>query len=270
VIILKESSQKYVDPRYEDFRPRFKQIMADGGLEQYIADRVAGRNTTPHLDEDFGVEVRQDLLWYFASDYPEIYHTAQEMLKELGANQEKAQDPEYGFGLAYLLIKSEDANASRIALDLLLEKGRPRVLTPYFSDRTEEGLLVLTLRSGLFQEYKKIEAMRLFSGYLESDAHEKAQFAQYAIQGLFILDYETGIKMLPVAISKEPEHQNFITAWWLLVHQDPVLFAGDLVRKLSWKNVDYLIRALEFSSDGFKDERASKFNSEIQRLRGEN
>src|SRR3989344_6938863 len=154
---------------YEGFKPIFERIVKEGGLESYIANRVSGRKEYPSLENRFGSEVPAQILWEFAESYPEIYETARKMLINLEADSERAQDGEYGWGLSYLLA-GHDADSKKIALDLLLTKGRPVLPEPYFAEETEMGLLCLVnnYNSIEFPEEKIEQAVRLFSWYIEN------------------------------------------------------------------------------------------------------
>ena len=251
---------------YEFFRPAIEEIVKSGYLESYMTERLSGDTSFPHLDERCG-EISVQILWYFAKKYPQIYETARKMLKNLETDNTKAQHREYGWGLSFLLA-GHDAGSKEIALDLLLAKGRPMSQEPYFAEETERGLirLVRDYKSIEFPREKTEKAVKLFSWYIENPLEGFAEISQHAEGALFIADYEKGIKMLSKAIDNEGDYHNFVLAWGLINEQNLVILASDLCNNLDTHHLNYFIKALEFSSGKFQDERSKAFKEEIERL----
>jgi hypothetical protein len=198
----------------------------------------------------------------------QILGASRELLAELKHDQERAKHPVYGSGLAFLLaILCSDQDSNPIALDLLLEKGQPKVSTPYFGKPTEQSLITLfdvTYNPNVFPIDKKPDAVDLFSQYAGL-----SQFSQEGIGALVTVDYDKGLALLPQVIDENKDPLNFSVAW-NISRNSPVKVAHDLIVLLDDSRLEFFMSALELYSGGFQDSISKSFAGEIKKLRVKN
>ena len=162
---------------YEYFRPQLEEMIRTDALKRYVKERINCTNVNPPISTRFCDEVPEQLLLYFAGtdlnntgqSYPnEIFGAARNLLEELETSPESAKDSNYVGGLAFLLEKGMDEPSNKIALDLLLKKGRPKVDVPYFGEEGEAKLinLFVSTYSQPLDGDRKTRAKELFSGYV--------------------------------------------------------------------------------------------------------
>ncbi len=259
---------------YEHFRPRLEAMLSDGSIGNYIEGRVAGRITDPPVCDRCS-EVPEEILLYFSGKrgqeqgrryYPnELLGTARNLLRELGEDPKKAQDGEFGWGLAFFLGMAEDKESNPIAAELLLRNGRPFVSAPYFSKKTEHGLLKLAIPFPV-NDSNSDQVHRLLLAYIQNPG-TTPDFAQLAETNLLEIDYKTGLSMLAETMDLVPVPAHFGIAWELVVEHDTLTLARDLCQTLDSKHLDYFMQAITRLSGDFSDKKSQAFRHEMQKLR---
>src|SRR3989344_2824942 len=252
---------------YESFRPRLEAMIQDGSIGKYIEGRVSGRTNDPPIITRWNQETPEDILLYFAGKsgsesgnryYPgELFGAARSLLRGLGEDPKKAQDGEFGWGLTFFLGIGEDKESNPIAAELLLRKGCPFVPVPYFSEKTEHGLLRLAIPFPV-NDSNSDQVHRLLLAYIQNPG-TIPNFAQLAETNLLEIDYRKGLSMLSETMDRVPVPAHFGIAWELVVEHSPKSLAQDLYQVLDSQHLDYFMQAITRLSGDFKDKKPQAF-----------
>lgn len=287
--------------KYEGFGSRLEELITGGELTTYMQERlsidpdaVSVKKTNPPLSfmshsivADFDVEQPQWLFQYFAGqEYPigicsgrtyatEIYAAARDLLGRVASNPAFSQNVPFVKGLSWLLEGDQDGATREVALDVLLAREKAglnrknakydRWLLRVFAftrGHAADGFDVDVF--GGFPPGRKDEAQALFLNYI----NQCPDLADLAGAALLNVDYDEGIRALPLVIDQMPTPAYFMLDWYLHNRVEPAKLAQDVVNAMGEKHIDYFMRNLQLHSGGFKDEKSLAFKTAVEKLTG--